>query len=362
MKIGILTFHFAINYGAVLQCYALQETLHELGYKDVEIINWGGYDWHLLIQRIPRRLSVDAIRKIVIKYRHFYSADNVFKNFVGNFLVCSQKIHTQREFSNYINKYDLIIVGSDQVWAPEYHGFSPYFLNGLPVYKGKRVAYAPCCRHNKVKASSFAVLRAALTDFDHLSARDQETRNFIYDLIGETVPLVPDPTILHDFNDIAGSTPIRKERYAFVYILGDEIHGGNKLAINRIRRIYPGLIIITATLSKTNPIYTSWADETYYDVSPIEWINLIKFSKFVFTDSFHGTIFSMKFGVPFLAYYSMEERRPRFDDLINRFGIGNRVIGDANQIRLVEDTLSNIDSNFACMKREGVEFLKKALN
>lgn len=359
MKIGILTYHFAINYGAVLQCYALQQTLHEMGYDDVQIINYNTYNWRLLLQNLPHRLSFEFFNKAYIKFRHYNSADRVFRTFVDNNLCCTSKVNMS-SLPELANKYDAIIVGSDQVWAPRMRKDHPYFLNWMPAYKGKRIAYAPCCMTKEIKKNQVEMLREALNEFSYLSVRDIETQSFVYSLTGKKTELMPDPTILYEFKELMSQHPIISEPYILAYILGDDIQGTNEKAIENLRSLYPNASVYTITLSKTNPVNTAWADKVVYDASPADWLNMINNAQVVYTDSFHAAIFSLKFHTPFYAYYSMPSRKSRFYDLIKRFGLKENIISHADDIHN-HPTVLNCDTQFSQMKQIGIKFLHNSL-
>lgn len=362
MKIGILTYHFAINYGAVLQCYALQQTLHELGYADVEIINYNTYNWRLLFQNIPHKLSLETLHKAFLKFSHWTDADKPFSEFVTKYLNCTRPV-SEKELPDIAKRFDAIIVGSDQIWSPRMRRITPYFLNWKPSYMGKRIAYAPCCMIRDVDPAQVETLSTALKMFDFLSVRDKETQDFVSNLIGIKPDFVPDPTILQDFSSLVSDEPLIKDPYIFTYILGDDIPGGNKHAIDRIKGLFPNMKVYCSALPKTNPVDTSWADFTIYDLNPVDWLNMIKYASFVFTDSFHATLFSLKFHTPFFTYYSMPTRKSRFDDLIERLAIGDFVLNNESQITNIcqIDTI-RIDNLLSQLRLEGVNYLNNALS
>lgn len=360
MKIGILTYHFAINYGAVLQCYALQQTLYELGYDDVEVINYNTYNWRLLFQNLPHRFCKDLFRKSLIKFSHYNASDKAFKDFVEKYIHCTQLV-SMHDIAEKTKQYDVIIVGSDQVWAPRMRVRSPYFLDWTPSYTGKRIAYAPCCMTKQTRKDLFNKLSSALNKFDALSVRDKETQQFVYNLTKEIPIQVPDPTILYDFHDLLSYEPLIKEPYIFAYILGNDIKGSNKAAMTRIREFYPQAKIYAVTLPKTNPVDVSWADKVIYDASPVDWLNMIQHAQLVFTDSFHAAIFSLKLKTPFYAYYSMESRKSRFIDLIEQFDLGDYVISHIDDIRRISSPVRIDENNYEIYKRTGIGYIKEVL-
>lgn len=361
MKIGILTYHFAINYGAVLQCYALQQTLLDIGFSDVEVINFNTYNWRLLLQNIPHKFNYDALHKAFLKFRYWHNADKAFSDFVKDNINCTLPVK-EKDLPEFTKRYDVIIVGSDQIWSPRMRKITTYFLNWSPSFHGVRMAYAPCCMIKETNPTQVKTLKEALEKFNFLSARDHETQDFVFQLIEKKPLLVPDPTLLYDFAPLLNDKPVINGPYIFVYVLGADIPGGNNAAIKKLRDYIPGAKVYTVALHKTNPINTSWADVTIYDASPKDWLNMIKHSKLVFTDSFHGTIFSMKFHVPFLAYYSMPSRKTRFEDMITRFNIGNNVITHVNEIRTINNLTACVDKELLKEKEIGLNYLKQLIS
>lgn len=302
MKIGILTFHYAYNFGAVWQCYGLQQTLNRLGYNEVEILNVVPHKWHWFLMGIPLKISFQNIGKGLQKFMHWRECKEQFDIFRSKYIKCSPPF-SMSEIGCFTQKYDVIIVGSDQVWALSQRKDFLYFLNWNPTFRGKRIAYAPCCATDIIDEKYVTVLQKALDNFDYLSARNICTQKFVYNLINKKVPLVPDPTILANYKSFIKKANNEKP-YILNFVLGQDILGGNSKAIQILQTLHPECKVISVVVPKSNPIIPILGDEIRYNVSPIEWLNLIAHAKLVYTDSFHCTIFSMKFHTPFVAYYS----------------------------------------------------------
>jgi hypothetical protein len=331
MKIGILTFHFAYNYGAMWQCYGLQQALKRLGYNDVEVINVIPSKWHWFLMGIPLKISIDSVRKALIKLKHYKENKKPFDVFRKQYITCSNYF-TMDAISECTRKYDAIIVGSDQVWAPSQQKDCLYFLNWQPAYRGLKIAYAPCCALKATNIKHKDTLRKALNDFNSLSARNDTTCQFVENITGKKVPLVPDPTMLTDYSNLITNDYKSKTKYILSFVLGSDIKGGNDAAISKLKELYKEAKIIAVVAAKSNPIIVNYADEVRYNVTPVEWLNLIAHAQLVYTDSFHCTVFSMKFHVPFIAYYSSPTRKSRFVDLSNRFAVGDHIITSVSEL------------------------------
>lgn len=360
MKIGILTYHYGYNYGGVLQCYALQQTLKEIGYNDVYVINCIPSRIKFYLGGIPRKRSLNTIYNLYLRARYGSRCKIAFNEFRERYLKLTKYIK-RKQLPKDIQSYDTLIVGSDQIWNYREQSNGMFFLDWEPPFKGRKIAYAPCCGKNEINEKYRNKLKKALNDFDFLSVRNSETLSFVEGITGRKAQIVPDPTCLYDFKELLKRERLIKDRYIFAYILGDDINGGNKRAISILKKKYPNRKVVASIIAYSNPQKIVWADKIIYDLSPVNWLNLIQNADFVYTDSFHGTIFSMKFNVPFITYYVEERRKARFLELQTQFGIDNNIVSNIEQIRSYKPTKRNFNEKFSELSNIGRQFLKNAL-
>lgn len=325
-KIGILTFHYSQNYGGVLQAYALFEYLKSIGY-DVEVINYvpSEYKDNALLRTlgIKKRIYLTPIKnlnpivimkKILIKLKYNKDIIMKFNMFRDKYMKLSTKVD-ERNIRKIIVKYNVIIVGSDQIWHSGYHRSCEYFLNYGEIYKGKKISYAAdsnsACFDNKNKS----FLQDSLDNFDMISVRNKHTLEFVTSITGKKVPVVVDPTLLIDFNNLIDTDSkiidIEK-KYILVYILGKELDGNNKIIIDKIKRKTDNIKVYAIIIPTGNFNLCKYADKVFFNIDPKQWLMLFKNATFVLTDSYHGTIFSLKFRVPFLSYYTEANRTSNF--------------------------------------------------
>jgi len=131
--------------------------------------------------------------------------------------------------------------------------------------------------------------------------------------------------------DMSSPPPDVPNKYIFMYVLGDEISGGHKKMIQHIRSHYGKIPVVALVASAHKPQDFSWADHTIYDAGPSEWLYLIKKSSFVYTDSFHCSLFAVKNKKGFLAYYSEPRRAPRLVDICERYGLSQSIAGSVEE-------------------------------
>lgn len=310
---------------------------------------------------IPLKISFQNIGKGLQKFMHWRECKEQFDIFRSKYIKCSPPF-SMSEIGCFTQKYDVIIVGSDQVWAPSQRKDFLYFLNWNPTFRGKRIAYAPCCATDIIDEKYVTVLQKALDNFDYLSARNICTQKFVYNLINKKVPLVPDPTILANYKSFIKKANNEKP-YILNFVLGQDILGGNSKAIQILQTLHPECKVISVVVPKSNPIIPILGDEVRYDVSPVEWLNLIAHAKLVYTDSFHCTIFSMKFHTPFVAYYSDPIKKSRFEDLCLRFGVTEHIVRSLDELKKAALLpYAEVDNIFVEQQKIGEQYLREALS
>lgn len=370
-KIGILTYHYSNNYGGVIQSYALYSYLTSLG-LNVEIINYipsyvnldsifyeTGLRKNILKMKKADMNPIKLFKRIYIRMKYSKTIINKFDDFRNYNL--SRRVD-ENSFHEILNDYHAIIVGSDQVWSPGERNKKTYFLD-YPNYKGLKISYAADSTVSEINTNHLARLTKALKDFDSISVRNEHSHKFAQTLLGKSVPIVVDPTLLWKFDEYNQKS---NEKYILVYVLGKEISGTNKKAIEKIKKVYGDMKVYAIVIPTRKFEKCDYADEVIYDTGPIEWLNMFRNATFVFTDSFHGTLFSIKFRKPFLAYYAEELRVTRFIDLSNRYKIDPFIVNSLEDIdnKNSLNQLPDFDSIHQLIekhKESSVEFIREAL-
>lgn len=376
-KIGILTFHYTNNYGGILQALSLQRAVELQGYN-VEIINFVPKEYNpISIKKnlgIKKRFFSNRVKDLnplrimkkiwIIKYEGT-KITNKFHLFRSKEMKLSKQIN-ENTFKEILKDYQLIIVGSDQVWNPSERAKNEYFLNYNDYFMGKRISYAADSTIEEVKHEDRRRLSEALSKFDYISVRNEHSFKFIKSILNKEVDIVADPTLIYDYKCEENNTTIYANEYILMYILGSEIEGTHSKVIEEIRDVYGELPVYSIRIPTMNFEMDNFANKTFYNLDPNEWISMIKNAKFVYTDSFHGVMFSLKYNKPFLAYYTEKMRASRFIDMGKRYGIERYIVESLKEIkekRSIEvipnfELISNILEN---QKKESLKILKKTL-
>lgn len=321
-KVGILTFHRAINYGAVLQAYALAYYLNSSGYQ-AEIIDYYSkdvYDYYKPMYFEFKTYRWKTPLKIIhngIYYKYTSEKRRNFLKFIKNFIICSESIKDLKELQLKISSYDYIITGSDQVWSPNIskdEAFKVYSLAFFDSDKSKKISYAASIGECDIKKEFKDKLSNSLLDYTSISVREQKAKEIIE---RKDAVVVCDPTLLLNEDDwkklSANSTMKLNQKYIFVYMLEKN---------NDLIRF----VNILSNKKDLSIIYLN--KETYFKkdaakhctIDPIDFLSLVKNAEYVVTNSFHGIVFSIIFKKQFLSFLHTT-KFSRQTELLNRFGL-----------------------------------------
>lgn len=352
MRIGILTFHNGNNYGGILQCYALQQTFVSLGHS-VEIINYSSTHSLSIWNKIKAKLAtIDSLKSLYGLLKDLFRKGNtakfdeylnkqslqVFDRFRSNYLNLSPVLTTET-IGEYTNRhFDLIVVGSDQVWTPLFDSPLAYMIEWEPQFKGKRMSYAACSAYKDLRGSRKKKIKSCLEKFDLITVRDNTTQQLVNNVLGKEPLIVPDPSLLYPYEEFIKEE--EREPYILTYILGSEIIGGHKKALDKIKAKIGDLPVYSIIIPCNSHDIEAYADKAFATLSPAEWVNLFYHASYVYTDSFHAIMFSLKFKKLFAAYYRNKVRSSRLLDLKAK-GI-SCIYADADELEVTNEVYSEV--------------------
>ena len=325
-KIGILTFHQALSYGAKLQAYALQNFLTEQGIDNEMVDYTCDYMYKRLIRPIrvgtKRRLRSFVRSLITMKQTGIDRRKSI--EFRQKYMKLSRP-YTEENIADATNYFDAFITGSDQVWSPVCVGFDPvYFLNfAKPEQK---YSYAASIGEKVLPEDKKADYEKLLADFQRYSVRESSAAEIIKDLNGRDAQVHVDPTLLlsaKQWDKIVSRPEQVPETEPFIFLFN----------VKRASRLFE----YAKYLSEKTGLKVYYLQKqrihrldfvTYLDpVMANEFVWLIKNAKYVVTNSFHGTVFSViykkEFAVEFDHY---KGRNIRAEELLQDLHIYGREI------------------------------------
>lgn len=322
MKIGILTFHRAHNYGAVLQAYALKEYLKSM-HLDVEVVDYVPTYFESSYKKIGFKNILSSSLYKMIRNICFYpqikKRNNAFINFIEKKISPSQIKYTEKDI---IEGYDVLVYGSDQIWNGVHtNGPDNVFWGYSTTLSTKKIVYAASSSVNFFKLGILQYVKNALSNFDYLSLREENVLSIIKNLTDKYVEHVVDPTLLLSKEDWESKFDLKKLEHD--YILVYQVRE-NPLTL-RIAKEYAKkhdlkIIILTKM------VYQRFDMHLNQTASPEDFVQLIKNATLVLTTSFHGTIFSLIFRKNFYTIDINSEINERSLSILSAIGLQDRLI------------------------------------
>ncbi len=324
MRIAIITFHRAINYGAVLQAYALGKYIEGRG-GNVKIVDYNAefykkYNLFYNTKNIRAILS-ECLRAPIISIKK-----RKFIRFSRKHLQFTMEIDSQSDYWNEIEKdFDIFISGSDQVWNYEYIGLDgKYFLDFIKD-KQKKNSYAASFGFDSLPKYK-EWYKNKLADFNNISVREKSGSDMIKKLLPQKdiAEVVVDPTMLvprAEWQKLEKKPRVAAGKYVLLYLFGEQ------------EELIESAISI-AKSEKTNTIYicdgiSKNVDATYArGIGPEEWLYLVDHAETVVTNSYHGLMFSLLFNKSFFIGLNPppDNTNSRMLEVMKNYGLEDRII------------------------------------
>jgi hypothetical protein len=353
MKIGVLTFHRAINYGAVLQAFALQQVLKGLGH-DACVID---YRQHRVEGTDRRPFREDDRYKLIVS-GHLRSWWNFEKN-------KARILERRQRFDRFLEKYlnitapcdnqnipdfDLYVIGSDQVW-------NSAICDGLDsVYWGcfsrpnesRIISYAASTSVKDLQKQEPTLIQSYLDNFSHVTVREQTTCDYLNNAFRMKKPAqtVLDPTLLasKDTWNLLSDNKADDEDYVLFF----EARSSSR---------YPNVLRDMAEdLAKK---YQCKIKSIEFDNdSPEDFVNKFRYAKAIVTSSFHGTAFSLIFNRPLYAVMYGDEQDARYVNVLKSIGADDMLVKMYQNISPRDFDYSEINKRMEGIRKKSLEFLK----
>lgn len=370
------------NFGTSLQGYATIKKIRDLGYTPEMI-------------RYNKKLSVlDKLRLTILmvlcggtkgKMRVVKERINkiLHKQYAKNIDIRTKSVNRYKEeklkpFFKYYNgyeelregslNYDVVIVGSDQVWTPM--GLYGKFFNLLFVDESvAKMSYASSFGVGQIPSIQTKQTKEYLERFDVLGVREIKGKEIVETLSNKKAVVVADPTLLltrEEWEDeVENCTINNSEPYIFCYLLGE--NSESREAVRELQQETGYKIITIRHLDEYVASDEEFGDEAPYDVSPNDFVKYIKEAQYVCTDSFHCTIFSILFHKKFSTFYrfnplSKNSRNSRIDSLLEVLGLQDRLYkGDISGALHREINYVQVDERLSKFREESLKFLRDSL-
>lgn len=373
-KIGMLSFHESLSYGATLQCFALQTVLKEMGYN-TEFIDFQrekSTDQKKIRQDFSTKTFLkNVVIQLALRLQNIIQAKNnalvekAFKDFKQEYIsVGSEQLCSIDELYAANLDYNIYLTGSDQVWNPYNSILEVYGLGFVPE-NINTIAYAASIGVSEIPFERKEYMYDAIHKVKHISCREYEGAKALTELLGRNVDNVLDPTLLlskEEWNKYESrrQTP---DKYVLCFFLGS-LEYPRKIARELAKRNGCKMIVIPGS-PKDAFIKGGLAK----GCGPSDFLKLFHDATFICTDSFHGTAFSVNYNKPFYSfcrrgYNDKTSYLSRIRDLLDILGLSERLIYPNSK---VEYYIPLMDYSFANSvledeRTKSMDFLNNALS
>lgn len=380
--IGLVTCYFHHNYGSMLQAYATEMIMQQMGLPFQTIackapINYMQENKILYIikklliadwkMRLGKMKIERAKKENPMFAKNWEIRNKAFDQFAETFFHVSPYCKNREELTKMAENYSAFLVGSDQLWRTDSveHGY--YTLEWVPDHILK-IAYSTSIGVKEVPWFQVEKNKRFMNRFDHIALREQSACDLVYKLTGRKVPVVLDPTLLFtgdQWLEIQQQEPLTNGKYIFCYLLGD--NPSQREFIKRVKEKTGYNIVALQQLDDYIPSDEGFADEAPY-VGPREFLNYIRNAEYVFTDSFHCSVFSILYKKNFFTFSRFAEgakqsTNTRIDNLLHITGLEERRMANDKNIEEVVNFKRNfdgVDEKLNALRKSSMDYLYNA--
>lgn len=368
MKVGILTFHNSLNYGSVLQSFALQKYIETEFNYDVEIIDYVPRKKNVVNTLFENKHGLKGIVKNFIKlslWQLYKARKKNFLLFQEKYLRLSSPKYTDENINCISDKYDVLITGSDQIWNAGCLDFSwVYVLRNIAA--AKKIAYAPSIGSYVYDGKNKNIFQKCLEDYDFISVRENLGKKQISSILPDkNIAAVSDPTLLlskKHYETFLPLSNLKTSKYIFLYMINME-YPYIELAVKISKTLNLKIITVISSPESFRLLkypYIKFAKEE----SPVDFLNYINNAELVLANSFHGTVFSILFRKKFFALCDLS-KDSRINTLLENLDLKQRAIGIQNcDENLLKESINynDVEKKLKKYSDVGKEFLRNSLS
>lgn len=371
MKIGIMSMQRIINYGSFLQAYGLKKIIESCGDYEVQFVDYKAEPSLVSEKQDKKKNRINRIflgfkvlffpsyrKKRNIEIRQNQAFSSFYKVFDEKWI---PKFLDVGKETNYLPNLDVLVIGSDEVFNCTQRGKDVGYslqLFGKDNKANKLISYAASFGSTTYeKLSYYGKLNEIgnyLSKFDSISVRDKNS----YQIVKKLTNIVPknnvDPVLVYDFNNEV-TKQIDMTNYVVVYAYSGRINEDEAKAIQEFAHRHGKKTLSIGVMQ-------SFTDE-YVMVNPFDMLAYIKKADYVVTDTFHGTVFSIKYQIPF-AVIIRESNKQKLTDLLEKFDLTTRIVDNTekiNSVLLSDFDKESIRSKIKEYHEEAIDYLKNNL-
>ncbi len=377
--LGVCINYYNKNYGGLLQALAMTQFLKNNNVEYEIIVYKKKKDIKFIVSSIPRVFNTillndkkESLKKKLGELLHSEFKKNnsirnsAFEKFCKTYFVnFSDTYYGYEELVQNSTKYNVVLSGSDQLWSPA--GLPTNFYNlQFCAPSVKRISYASSFGVSYIPWYQKKRTRNYLEKMDCISVRENTGARIINELTGKIVKVVLDPVFLltkQEWDKLIPEKRSYKEEYIFAYFLGDNQE--YRKAVTRFAKAKNLKIVTLRHLDQYVDEDELFGDYAPYDISPSDFLNLIRGASYVFTDSFHGSVFSIIYSKQFMSFYryasnSSTSKNSRIDTLLENLGLSERRYININDVDNYIN-YSRVNENLDKLRLDSINYLMSAI-
>lgn len=346
---GIITYHRHNNYGAILQAYALQNTIIRLGF-DAEIIDYKyrsrRFSLYTLLKKDVKPYIL-GVAGAIMRIPRFLS----FRRF-RNKLILSPK-YNNRNIGRANERYTIFVSGSDNVWNADITGFDKNYFLDFVRDTSKRRSYASSFGSDRIPENLREEYRVLLEQYEKIGVREESGARIIEELTGRKAEVVLDPTFLLEKEQWEQLAVAPKEKnYMLVYQL---VPSARMIKLAKKISKKRQLKVVYVSFPMGGFIKGKWK----LSIGPEKWLGYIRNAELILTDSFHGCVFSIIFKKQF--YVVLTQLSTRIENILKKLGIGDRIVETFEDCTDKIDYSREFDSRLSELTASSMEVLELCL-
>src|SRR5690554_6508626 len=379
MKIAILTQPLHTNYGGNLQNFALQKALRDMGHEPITI------DRHASIKpkaKLISTLKLGYFKRLVLHYlkgtpkplwKSYFSSKKEqdyirqdITTIIDTYINKTPRLYSDDAVHAAFkqNKFDAVIVGSDQCWRPKYSpNIYTYYLDFLQDNKEiRKLAYAASFGTDEWEYTEeqTAHCKKLIQQFGLVTVREKAAVKLVSEKLNKDAQFVLDPTLLlskEDYIELLVGKNLPDDKGIYTYSLDDSD--------------WKTQVVETAKETLDLPQFSNQHNKHTVNSERIpsieSWIKGFADADFVITDSFHGTVFSIIFGKPFISLVNVDRGASRFESVLGELGLLSRLIDKFERQKVINIVGKNIGSKTSidkleCLKSKSLDLLIRTIN
>ena len=367
MKVGILTFHRATNYGAILQAYALAFYLKSIGHT-VSFVDYKPASMALLYAPLDLPGVWRKLRRVVLNILLLpslmkrWKKRKMFWEYVESNFLLTSKVHVSSD----LPRFDAYVVGSDQVWSVCFTGgVDPFYWGQFDTQGAKLISYAGSAAENMDESFTTNDNARLLNVFDEISVREDELLKHLQkSLPNKRVEKVLDPTLMAGcacFEDLIKNEDPIETAYVLVYQV---IRTKNDLIQQYAKQIAEQNSCDIWEIKDSRLFVNSDGKISISKnmIDPTQFVTLFKYAKFIITTSFHGTAFSLLFEKPFNVVSISPEVDSRAKDILHHLDLDDRLIELPCKDKQTGIDWTRVNSVLCELRYPSRDFLKRSLD